>query len=102
MGRLLTLNLCIGLLRCFSVIILCSEWRIILRIIYNYIFDVTKKLRREELIPCILHFMQQNNLKYENVLFELSSYKDNRRKGKTYFEKLWEKDLFWRKYFIER
>lgn len=69
-----------------------------LRVVYNYIFDVTKKLTRKELIPCVLRFIQKNNLKYENLLFELSEYKSHELNKKTYFEKLCESDSFWSVY----
>lgn len=72
-----------------------------MRILYQYIFDVTKKWKRDELIPFVLQFMQKNSLKYADVLFELSTYKDKRKNRKTYFEKLCEKDIFWQKYSEE-
>lgn len=74
---------------------------IILRIIYNYIFDATKVMKREEVLPCVLEFIQRNALIYEDLLFKLSTYKDSNAKRKTYFEKLCEKDAFWRKYRVK-
>lgn len=69
-----------------------------MRVVYNYIFDVTKKLKRKELIPCVLRFVAKNNLIYEDLLFELSGYKSYGLKKKTYFERLCESDLFWSAY----
>lgn len=69
-----------------------------MRIIYNYIFDVTKIMKREEVLSCVLDFIQRNTLIYEDVLFKLSTYKDSNAKRKTYFEKICEKDIFWEKY----
>lgn len=69
-----------------------------MRIIYNYIFDVTNCLKRDELIAFVVNFMKKNNITFQNVLFEISTYKKNDAKRLTYFEKLCEKDLFWRKY----
>lgn len=69
-----------------------------MRILYNYIFDVTKLLKRDELVTFVVNFLKKNNIKFKNVLFEISTYKKTDAKRLTYFEKLCEKDPFWRKY----
>lgn len=83
------------------MITLYCEWRTILRIIYNYTFDVTKVMKREEVLSCVLEFIQRNALIYEDLLFKLSTYKDSNARRKTYFDKLCEKDVFWKKYRVK-
>ena len=46
-----------------------------MRIIYNYTFNISKKLKREEMIPIILGFLNNNNLSYKDVYFSLDCYK---------------------------
>ena len=69
-----------------------------MRIIYNYTFNVTKKLKREEMIPLIIGYLNNNNLSYKNLYFSLDCYKMNESHRKTYFEKLCNSDMFWAKY----
>lgn len=69
-----------------------------MRVIYNYVFDITKKLKRNELISFVLQFIEKNDLTYDDVLFDFYTYKDYKLMRKSYFEKLCEKDKFWDTY----
>lgn len=69
-----------------------------MRIIYNYTFNVTKKIKREEMIPLLLEYFKTNNLSYKEVYFRLDCYKEKGSNRKTYFEKLCDRDMFWEKY----
>lgn len=57
-------------------------------------------MKREDVLSSVLGFIQKNALTYEDVLFKLSTYKDSKATRKTYFDKLCEKDVFWKKYKI--
>ena len=69
-----------------------------MRIIYNYTFNVTKKLNRQELLPFLEEYLKNNNIKYKNILFSLYCYKMNDTHKMTYFEKLCANDKYWDKY----
>ena len=71
-----------------------------MRILYNYIFDVTKIIKRDEMLSYVQEFIRKNSLEYKDVLFELSTYKDSTSKRKNYLEKLCKNDSFWKKYEI--
>ncbi len=68
-----------------------------MKIVYSYIFDITKVLERSELIPYVSEFLGDNNLNYNNILFELSTFKLKSAKRKNYLEKLAESNRFWLK-----
>lgn len=69
-----------------------------MRIIYNYIFNVTKLIERKEMIPHVINFLEKEGLCYQDILFELDNYKLKGAKRKNYYEKLCEQDIFWEKY----
>ncbi len=50
------------------------------------------------MIPFLLDFFENNNLKYKDILFKLFCYKLKDSKRENYFEKLCAKDIFWNKY----
>ncbi len=66
-----------------------------MKIVYRYRFPVTKLLTRSELIPCVLAFIENNNLTYRRILFDLNNFKSLGTKRKQYLEKLAESDSFW-------
>lgn len=53
------------------------------------------------MISCILKFIERYHLDYKDILFDLHSYKEKNAKRKTYFEKISEKDSFWKKYQVD-
>lgn len=77
----------------------CSKrWGDDMRIIYNYIFNVTSLLDRKEMVPYVIGFLERERLSYQDILFNLSGYKLKDAKRKNYYEKLCERDSFWEKY----
>ena len=72
-----------------------------MRILYVFQFDVTKKIKRENAIEFIQNYMKSNELKYQDICFQLHEYKEKDATRKKYFEKLAEKDSFWKKYYSE-
>lgn len=50
------------------------------------------------MIPFVHDFLRGNGLQYKELLFNLRNYKEHFSKRKVYFEKLCEKDSFWKKY----
>ena len=72
-----------------------------MRILYVYEFDVTKKLKREEVIEFVFNYMKGSDLSYQDICFQLHDYKLKDAKRKNYLEKLVKTDTFWRKYYSE-
>lgn len=58
-------------------------------------------MKREEVLSCVLEFIQRNALTYRDLFFKLYTFKDGNAKRKTYFEKLCERDTFWEKYKLQ-
>ncbi len=66
-----------------------------MKILYRYIFPVTKVLKRSEQIPCVRAFIEKSRLTYGALLFDLNDLKLQSTKRKSYLEKLAESDSFW-------
>ncbi len=66
-----------------------------MKIVYSYLFQVTKVLKRSEILSCVRDFIENHQLQYRTILFDLHTFKLQNAKRKTYLEKLAASNSFW-------